>query len=90
MGRGKAKFWTMGIFTMASDKIRIDPNAKKWLARSFAITVCFDNQGRVRGMGTNEVYRPYDSNVEMIFQKLGLSSKKPYPPGSLNYLFTGR
>src|SRR6266851_2691463 len=83
-GPGKGEILDYGMFTMASASIRTDPNAKKWLAGSFAITVCFDGEARVRGMGTDSVYRPYESNVEMVSQKLGISRKKPYPPGTLN------
>jgi hypothetical protein len=83
-GPGKGEIVDYGRFTMLIYSIKTDPNAKKWLAGSFAITVCFDDQGLVRGLGADEVYRPYDSPPEMICQNLRLSAKKPYPPGSLN------
>jgi hypothetical protein len=89
-GPGKGEILDYGVFTATSHSIRTDPNGKKWLAGSFAITVCFDERARVRGMGTDEVYRPYDSPLEMVGQMFGLSQKKPYPPGSFNGLFTGK
>jgi hypothetical protein len=88
-GPGKGEILDYGVFTIMSHEIKTDPNGKKWLAGSFAITVCFDDQGRVRGMGTDEVYRPYDSPLEMLCQKTGLSKKKPYPAGAFNGLFGG-
>jgi hypothetical protein len=87
-GPGKGEILDYGIFTVASDSIRSNPKAKNWLAGSYAITVCFDDQDRVQAlMGTNGVYRPYDSVIEMCCQRLHLKQKKPYPPGSLKALF---
>ena len=89
-GPGKGEILDDGVFTVTSYSIITDPNGNKWLADSFAITVCFDDGGLVSGKGTDEVYRPYDSTFEMLCQRLGLSKKKPYPPGSFNGLLSGK
>jgi hypothetical protein len=88
-GPGKGEILDNGGFTVTSHSIRTNPNAKNWLAGSYAIIVCFDDHDRVQGMmGTTGVYRPYDSVIEMCCQKLHLKQKKPYPAGSLNALFS--
>ena len=73
------------LSTLSSIAIRTDPNRKEWLAGSLAIIVCFDEQGRVVGKGGANVYRPFDTSLEMICQWFGLSEKKPYPPGTIPY-----
>jgi hypothetical protein len=89
-GSGQGEILEYGDFTMNSHLIRTDPKGKKWLAGCLAITVCFDEHGRVRAKMTEEVYRPYDSALEGLGQKLGLCQKKPYPPESFNWLFSGK
>lgn len=83
-GPGKGEILDYGIMTLTSLSISTEPTGKKWLAGSFAITVCFDKERRARGMMTDQVYRAYDSHLEMVCQQFGLSQKKPYPPGTWN------
>jgi len=89
-GPGVGEIIETGCFTMASASIRSDPKGKKWLAGDFAITVCFDEGGRVNGKATDSVYRPYDTPIEMVCQRVGVMKKKPYPPGSFNAIFNGK
>lgn len=72
-GPGKGEILMYGILMSGP------ANTKTWLAGDFAIIVCFDQNGRVYDMGTDGVYRPYDTFFEMLCQKVGLKQKKPYP-----------
>jgi hypothetical protein len=89
-GPGQGEIVETGAFTIASHMIRRDPKGKRWLAGDFAITVCFDAEGRVTGLGTDSVYRPYETITEMLCQKVGLKQKRPYPPGSFNWLINSK
>ncbi len=88
-GPGKGEVLEYGGFTIASYTVRSDPKAKRWLAQDIAITVCFDKDGRVKGMGIDSVYRPYGSLADLFYQNIGLKQRKPYPAGSFNGLFKG-
>jgi hypothetical protein len=52
---------------------------ERWMAGTLAITVWFNENGLVLAMARGEVYRPYDSRLEMIGQLLGICEKKPHP-----------
>lgn len=87
-GPGKGEIVDYGFFTMTSWRIRTDPRAERWLAGSCCITVCFDKDDRVNGIGGDHVYRPYENLFELICQQLRLKDKRPYPRGSWNQLFS--
>jgi hypothetical protein len=53
-----------------------DGEEKDWIANLFTITICFDAQGRVRGMARCETSSAYDSPLETVSQWMGLSPKK--------------
>jgi hypothetical protein len=75
-GRSKGEILDSVCGSSLSNAIEVDPNGKNWLASEFAITVCFDDEGRVTGKGTALVYRPYDTFFEMLQQQVGLIPKK--------------
>jgi len=87
-GPGKGEIIDSGFSTSIGDAVRHDPKVerRRWLAGDFGVTVCFDEDGRVKGMGTENVYRPYDMLTQLVYQKLGIIKKKPYPAGSINEL----
>jgi hypothetical protein len=88
-GPGKGELLDYGVFTMTSLEIRTAPNRRTWLAGSFAITVCFSDEGRVWGFMNDDAHRPYDTPLEMVSQALGLTAKKPYPGSTWNALKNG-
>jgi hypothetical protein len=73
-GRGEIAY-----VTLSSHSISSDPRTERWLAGSCAILVRFDERGSVNGIMGEHVYRPYDTPLQMIAQKLGLQGPNPIP-----------